>query len=96
MMLVLVDGQEIGAFGLNEISDYLSMVVLGNPVLGEAWPNTSILSMFSRKREDQPFLLTDNDRAYLAGLYTSRTDATGPIQRRSIVEKMTNSGEKSE
>tara|TARA_B100000678_G_scaffold31743_1_gene23470 strand:- start:45 stop:857 length:813 start_codon:yes stop_codon:yes gene_type:complete len=100
MMLVLVDGQEIGAFGLNEISDYLSMVVLGNPVLGEAWPNTSILSMFSRKREDQPFLLTDNDRAYLTGLYTSRTDATGPIQRRSIVQKMTNSddaaGEQSE
>ena len=91
MMLVLVDGQEIGAFGLNEISDYLSMVALGNPVLGEAWPNTSILSMFSREREDQPFLLTDNDRAYLTGLYTSRTDATGPLQRRSIIEKMTNS-----
>lgn len=93
-MIVIVDARQIGGFGLSEVSDYVSVVALGNPPLGGRRPPTSILSMFERDRPaGSRFELTNEDRAFLAGLYRSRLDAPGQEQRASIARRMRNDRE---
>jgi hypothetical protein len=88
-MILIVDGRQIGAFGLGELADYVPLVVLGNPPLTGARPETSILSMFDRARpEGYRFELTGNDRSFLAGLYRSRVNAPASEQRASIARRM--------
>jgi hypothetical protein len=88
-MIVLVDAPQVNRFYLGELSDYVSLVVLGNPPLGGQSPPTSILSMFERERPTgSNFQLTDHDRSYLAGLYRTRTDGLGRQQRSAIANYM--------
>jgi hypothetical protein len=90
-MILIVDGRQIGGFGLGELADYVSLVALGNPPLSGTRPETSILSMFERARpEGYRFELTNNDRSFLAGLYRSRANAPASEQRASIARRMRN------
>ena len=88
-MIVIVDAQQIGDFTLGEISDYVSLVALGNPPLTGRRPSSSILSMFDRDRSPGiRYQLTDNDRSLLEGIYRSRGNGSGQEQRGSILRHM--------
>jgi hypothetical protein len=88
-MIVIVDGLQIGAFSLAEISDYVALVALANPPLDKSWPATSIMSMFDRERPaGTRFTLSTSDRDFLAGLYRSQPNGIGQSQRASIAEHM--------
>ncbi len=88
-MIIIVDGQQINGFGLDELSDYVSLVALANPPSDRHWPATSILSMFDRERPPSArFQVTGDDRAFLEGLYKTPTDGLGQAQRTSIVQNM--------
>jgi hypothetical protein len=89
VMIVIVDGTKIHGYGLDEVTDYLAAVALGNPPMASSQPRESILSMFEVPHPaDRRFALTDADRAYLTGLYLTPTDAGASAQRSAIASHM--------
>jgi hypothetical protein len=92
-MIVVLDGKQIGNFALSELADYVAFVALSNPPPRNDWPSTSIMAMFGSTRpQGALFHLTDNDLAFLSGLYTVPTDGLGQSQRSAIVRAMTRGG----
>lgn len=88
-MIVIVDGTKIHGYGIDEVSDYLAAVALGNPPMRTGRPRDSVLSMFEAPRPaGRSFALTDSDRSLLAGLYASPTNLAAKAQRSAIAAHM--------
>ena len=89
IMLVIVDAQQIGGVTLGGLSDYAAFVALANPPLNERRPARSIMALFEEPRPAElPSALTEQDQAFLAGLYDSRANAAVQEQRATIVNRM--------
>ena len=88
-LILLVDAGKVAGFSLAEVTDYVALAALANPAPDAQAPAESILSMFDRPREPgTQYALTDNDRAFLTGLYESGADLSGEHQRNAIIRSM--------
>lgn len=81
---IIVDRRQIDGISYDQLADYLAFVTLAEIKPHANAPGVStILSLFPRGGV-APQGLTDFDRAYLKGLYNSRPNAPGAIQRGQI------------
>jgi hypothetical protein len=88
-MVVIVDAGRLAGYSLNEVSDYLALVVLSNPPADGEPPSDSILSIFGAARPaGARYELTPYDREFLAALYRVQLNESARSQRRYIINRM--------
>jgi hypothetical protein len=88
-MIVVVDGTRIHGYGIDEVSDYLAAIALGDPPMIARHPRDSVLSMFETPLPaGHSFALTDSDRSFLTGLYATPTNLGANAQRNAIATHM--------
>ncbi len=73
--MIIVDDKKLSNITLNQLADYISMVVLTSPKMGKDYSDSnSIMSIFTARdgREKGPLELTYQDKAVLEGFYRFR------------------------
>jgi hypothetical protein len=99
-VLIVADVKQIGGREIGPVSDYIAMLALSEPrSLDQCNELPSILDLMSSdcSSRPKPDKLTDDDIAYLKGLYTADLGATtNSMQKESIKNGMENElGERS-
>jgi hypothetical protein len=90
-MFIVVDAAGLSGYDINEIADYVAMVVLSNPASEVPQSDKSIMSMFDRPRPAEgKFVVTRYDRAFVESLYDSQPDNSAERQWDSILGDMIN------
>ena len=87
--LIIVDAPSVSGISQQAIGDYIAMTALAqlNPYADmSAFP--SILNLFNSASRPAPTAMSDWDRAFLQGLYSTRRDAAARQQRSDIARRM--------
>ncbi|WP_148293790.1 hypothetical protein [Azospirillum sp. B4] len=90
-IVVIVDTTKIEGETFGSLADYLTMLVLAQPVAdGQCNPLPSILDLFADSCPDgrKTRALSPADKAYLEGLYAVNADSVGSQQRAAITTHM--------
>lgn len=89
-MMVVVDGKAAEGLELDQLSEYLAMVVLARPPMSATFDeHPSILNLGKhRPPGSNPLRLSEWDRAYLVALYDTPLDRSASAARSLIAQRM--------
>jgi hypothetical protein len=88
-VIIVVDPNTLVDYEIGSLADYIAMLALTQSnALDTCQQLPSIVNMLAAGCERKPDALTDNDLAYLRGLYKMNTDRTWRSQRDEIAYQM--------
>jgi hypothetical protein len=88
-VLIVVSPDELKDYEMGALGDYIAMVALSQlESLDECQQLPSIVNMLAKNCSQKTETLTENDTAYLHGLYTSRPDSNLNLQEDTIAYQM--------
>lgn len=85
-ILVIIDLPRCGDVTWEQLSSYVSMVVLANPEHSVSRDIGSIMSLFDATTRDKPNNLTDSDRLLLKALYATEEQVSAASQRYAMTD----------
>jgi hypothetical protein len=85
-ILVIIDLPRCGDVTWEQLSSYVSMVVLANPEHSVSSDIGSIMSLFDATTRDKPNNLTDSDRLLLKALYATEEQVSAASQRYAMTD----------
>ena len=90
-ILIVADTKKLSGYPVGQIADYLAMLSLSEAEAPDDCAELpSILDLVSSdcRTVPMPIVITDTDKAYLAGLYAMDPDEIGSLQRSAIANHM--------
>jgi len=88
-VLIVVSPRDLKDYEMGALGDYIAMVALSQlDSLDECKQLPSIVNMLAKNCSQKTETLTENDTAYLHGLYTSRPDSNLNLQEDAIAYRM--------
>ena len=99
LSLVIVDSTKVGGVTWGALSSYLAMVALARPAPDlDLGGSSTILSLFRNRDQKRrgPKTLTQRDREFLRGLYSSKANVSASAQRLEIRRRMEKGMERSQ
>lgn len=89
-MTVIVDGNAAAGMELDQLAEYIAMVVFARPPMSASFEkHASILNLVKHQPPaSNPQRLTEWDRAYLAALYAAPLDRSASATRSIIAKRM--------
>jgi hypothetical protein len=85
-ILVIIDLPRCGDVTWEQLSSYVSMVVLANPEHSDSSNSGSIMSLFDANTRDRPNSLTDLDRLLLKALYATEDQVSAASQQYAMTD----------
>jgi hypothetical protein len=93
-VLIVADPGKLADYELGAVSDYIAMLALAQVLSPDTCRDLpSILNLLAEGCPAHSPALTDNDRAYLRGLYAMQADKSLNVQRETIADEMQKAAE---
>jgi len=88
-VLIVADPSKLKNYEMGSLADYIAMLALTQVSSLDSCPQLpSIMNMLAQDCDGKVGALTDNDIAYLRGLYKAASDQTLGTQRNGIAYQM--------
>ncbi|HEX4270213.1 MAG TPA: hypothetical protein VHZ32_02460, partial [Rhizomicrobium sp.] len=88
-VIIVADPTRLTEYEMGSLGDYITMLALSQiGSLDGCEPLPSIVNMLARDCDRKTSILTDNDRAYLTGLYRMGPEAAPRVQQDEIAYQM--------